>query len=167
MVSLCFRIAQTAQAVTSDHSSVFCLNDWAKNLMFKLAHDKNALRLREQILKTHNIATHAMLYYLTHRHQSDSQGYDPKRSRVNDDTMMDFIRGTIAGTITEVPGIGPAAAKKMAAGDGDDAITNTYQLIGKVSLCIFTLIHCGKFKLHLTTRMLHVQFQPTVLNAKR
>jgi len=65
------------------------------------------------------------------RTMSDSQGYDPKRSRVNDDTMMDFIRGTIAGTITEVPGIGPAAAKKMAAGDGDDAITNTYQLIGK------------------------------------
>ena len=83
--------------------------------MFKLAHDKNALRLREQFLKTQNIATHAMLYYyLTHRHQSDSQGYDPKRSRVNDDTMMDFIRGTIAETITEVPDIGPTAAKKSA-----------------------------------------------------
>jgi len=24
--------------------------------------------------------------------QANAQGYDPKRSRVNDDTMMDFIR---------------------------------------------------------------------------
>lgn len=60
------------------------------------------------------------------------QGYDPKRSRVSDDTMMDFIRGSVGGDITEVPGIGPAAAKKLADGEGDESITNTYQLIGKV-----------------------------------
>ena len=57
--------------------------------------------------------------------------------------MMDFIRGSIAGTTTEVPGIGPAAAKKLAAGEGDEAITNTYQLIGKVrrnTLVVFVLV---------------------------
>ena len=61
--------------------------------------------------------------------------------------MMDFIRGSIAGTTTEVPGIGPAAAKKLASGEGDEAITNTYQLIGKVRrtirlflfVCLFVL----------------------------
>jgi len=65
--------------------------------------------------------------------KSNAQGYDPKRSRVNDDTMMDFIRGTVTGDITDVPGIGPAAAKKLAMGEGDEKVTNTYQLVGKVS----------------------------------
>lgn len=65
--------------------------------------------------------------------KSNAQGYDPKRSRVNDDTMMDFIRGTVTGDITDVPGIGPAAAKKLATGEGDEKVTNTYQLVGKVS----------------------------------
>mmetsp|Transcript_32928 Transcript_32928/g.62921 ORF Transcript_32928/g.62921 Transcript_32928/m.62921 type:complete len:131 (-) Transcript_32928:226-618(-) len=82
------------------------------------------------------------------------QGYDPKRSRVNDDTMMDFIRGSITGDITEVPGIGPAAAKKMAIGENDDAITNTYQLIGKFLMLrgpdsvdnkVESMEHCEKF----------------------
>eukprot|EP00593_Proboscia_inermis_P005097 CAMPEP_0171305684 /NCGR_PEP_ID=MMETSP0816-20121228/15544_1 /TAXON_ID=420281 /ORGANISM="Proboscia inermis, Strain CCAP1064/1" /LENGTH=110 /DNA_ID=CAMNT_0011786685 /DNA_START=509 /DNA_END=844 /DNA_ORIENTATION=+ len=43
--------------------------------------------------------------------------------------MGDFIRGEISGEITEVPGIGPAAAKKLA--ESDDQVTNTYQLFGK------------------------------------
>ena len=47
--------------------------------------------------------------------------------------MMDFIRGTVTGDITDVPGIGPAAAKKLATGEGDEKVTNTYQLVGKVS----------------------------------
>lgn len=46
--------------------------------------------------------------------------------------MADFVRATIKGDITEVPGIGPAAAKKLAEGEPDDQVTNTYQLIGKV-----------------------------------
>jgi hypothetical protein len=50
--------------------------------------------------------------------------------------MMDFIRGTVSGEIQDVPGIGPAAAKKLAAGEGDDKVTNTYQLIGKVSVVV-------------------------------
>merc|ERR1712129_499513 len=54
-----------------------------------------------------------------------------KRSRVSDSTMAEFMRGTITGDITEVPGIGPSAAKKLANGEGDDCVTNTFQLIGK------------------------------------
>ncbi len=65
--------------------------------------------------------------------QSEASGYDPKRSRVNDTTMMDFIRGVVSADLTTVPGIGPAAAKKLATGEGDEKVTNTYQLIGKVS----------------------------------
>ena len=57
--------------------------------------------------------------------------------------MMDFIRGTVSGDITDVPGIGPAAAKKLASGDGEEKITNTYQLFGKVSyLFIYYMVHC-------------------------
>jgi|EP00550_Attheya_septentrionalis_P001741 hypothetical protein len=59
-------------------------------------------------------------------------GYDPRRSRVSEDTFQNFVRGNITGVITEVPGIGPKAAEKLAASDDtDDRITNTYQLIGK------------------------------------
>ena len=44
-----------------------------------------------------------------------------------------YTGGTVTGEITDVPGIGPAAGKKLATGDGDEKVTNTYQLIGKVS----------------------------------
>jgi hypothetical protein len=38
----------------------------------------------------------------------------------------------VTGNLEEVPGIGPAAVKKLAATDeGPDKITNTYQLFGK------------------------------------
>jgi len=43
------------------------------------------------------------------------------------------MRGGITGDLTDVPGIGPSAVKKLA--DGDDpseVVTNTFQLIGKV-----------------------------------
>ena len=45
-----------------------------------------------------------------------------------------YTGGTVTGEITDVPGIGPAAGKKLATGDGDEKVTNTYQLIGKVSI---------------------------------
>jgi hypothetical protein len=65
---------------------------------------------------------------------ADSSGYDPRRSRVSDDKMNEFLRGQLTGDLTEVPGIGPAAVKKLAMGDlDDDKVTNTFQLIGKVS----------------------------------
>lgn len=51
--------------------------------------------------------------------------------------MMDFVRGQISGDLTEVPGIGPKTAEKLgivAEGEDDsEAVTNTYQLFGKVS----------------------------------
>mmetsp|Transcript_21356 Transcript_21356/g.31607 ORF Transcript_21356/g.31607 Transcript_21356/m.31607 type:complete len:136 (-) Transcript_21356:249-656(-) len=63
---------------------------------------------------------------------ADSSGYDPRRSRVSDDKMNEFLRGQLTGDLTEVPGIGPAAVKKLALGDlDDDKVTNTFQLIGK------------------------------------
>lgn len=37
----------------------------------------------------------------------------------------------ITGDLNEVPGIGPAAVTKLADGEGDEQITNTYQLFGK------------------------------------
>ena len=43
-----------------------------------------------------------------------------------------YTGGTVTGELTDVPGIGPAAGKKLATGDGDEKVTNTYQLIGKV-----------------------------------
>lgn len=65
---------------------------------------------------------------------ADSAGYDPRRSRVSDDKMNEFLRGQLTGDLLEVPGIGPAAVKKLALGDMDgDKVTNTFQLIGKVS----------------------------------
>ncbi|EJK44675.1 hypothetical protein THAOC_36769 [Thalassiosira oceanica] len=83
-----------------------------------------------------------------------AQGYDPKRSRVSDDSLMDFIRAQVQGDITEVPGIGPAAAKKLAEGEHDECITNTYQLIGKFLMLkgpdtddnkVESMEHCEKF----------------------
>mmetsp|Transcript_15322 Transcript_15322/g.26174 ORF Transcript_15322/g.26174 Transcript_15322/m.26174 type:complete len:112 (+) Transcript_15322:334-669(+) len=68
--------------------------------------------------------------------------------------MADFIRGTVTGDVTEVPGIGPAAAKKLACGEGDEKITNTYQLIGKFLMLkgpdeddnkVESMEHCEKF----------------------
>ena len=59
------------------------------------------------------------------------EGYDPRKSKVSDSTMETFRTGAITGEITEVPGIGEAAKKKLAEGEGDDRITNTYQLFGK------------------------------------
>jgi len=68
---------------------------------------------------------------------------------------MDFIRGSVTGEITEVPGIGPAAAKKLANGENaDEKVTNTYQLIGKFLMLkgpdiddnkVESMEHCEKF----------------------
>ena len=59
------------------------------------------------------------------------EGYDPRKSKVSDSTMETFRSDPIKGDITEVPGIGPATKEKLAEGEGDDRITNTYQLFGK------------------------------------
>ena len=70
---------------------------------------------------------------LPQQNGKSNSGYDPKRSRVSESTMGDWMRATITGDLTEVPGIGAAAAKKLSEAESeDDMVTNTYQLIGKV-----------------------------------
>lgn len=66
-----------------------------------------------------------------------TDGYDPQKSRLAEDKLADFLRAPLTGDIQEVPGIGEAAMKNLAkedGGSGDDAITNTYQLMGKFLL---------------------------------
>jgi hypothetical protein len=45
--------------------------------------------------------------------------------------MTDWMRSKVSGELTDVPGIGPGAAARLATGEPDEQITNTYQLIGK------------------------------------
>jgi hypothetical protein len=60
------------------------------------------------------------------------KGYDPRRSKVSDDKMEAWRSAQITGDLTEVPGIGPAAVKKLYECDeGANKITNTYQLFGR------------------------------------
>ncbi|RLN95658.1 hypothetical protein BBJ28_00025621 [Nothophytophthora sp. Chile5] len=61
-----------------------------------------------------------------------ADGYDPQKSRVAEDTLADFLRAPLTGDLTEVPGIGKAAVGKLGtAEEGEDAVENTFQLIGK------------------------------------
>lgn len=60
-----------------------------------------------------------------------SDGYDPQKSRIAEDRLADFLRAPLTGDLLEVPGIGSAAISKLASGDEEDRVTNTYQLIGK------------------------------------
>lgn len=64
-------------------------------------------------------------------HAPMSDGYDPQKSRVAEDTLADFLRAPLTGDLTEVPGIGPAAVTKLGAGEDGDVVENTFQLIGK------------------------------------
>ena len=68
-------------------------------------------------------------------------------SAVNEDTFAEFIRAPIGGELTDIPGIGPAAKTKL--GEGEEPVTNSYQLIGKyLSLKgegVETREHCDRF----------------------
>ena len=58
--------------------------------------------------------------------------------------MNIFQKGKITGDLTDIPGIGPAAVKKLRAIEPEEEkITNTFQLIGKVrfSSYLFVLVH--------------------------
>lgn len=70
-----------------------------------------------------------------------SDGYDPQKSRVAEDTLADFLRAPLTGDLTEVPGIGPAAVTKLAAGEDGESVENTFQLIGKF-LMLKVRCHC-------------------------
>lgn len=61
-----------------------------------------------------------------------AEGYDPRRSKVSEDKMEDWLRSQVTANVEDVPGIGPAAKKKLA--EGDESITNCYQLFGKFLL---------------------------------
>jgi hypothetical protein len=54
-------------------------------------------------------------------------GYHPDRSRVSGHALADFIRAPVSGVLTEVPGVGPATAAKLAA----HGVDTTFALIGK------------------------------------
>ncbi|CAM9808718.1 unnamed protein product [Pylaiella littoralis] len=82
-------------------------------------------------------------------------GYDPKRSKVSEDKLAEFIRSAVTGDITEVPGIATRGAEILAEGEGDERVTNTYQLIGKFLALrgpdkgddheVDSVEHCDKF----------------------
>ena len=74
--------------------------------------------------------------------------YHPNNtSAVHEDTFAEFIQAPITGDLIDVPGIGPAAIKKLA--EGEEPITTSYQLFGKyLSLKgegIETKEHCDRF----------------------
>lgn len=71
---------------------------------------------------------------LTPPRPAQAERYDPKKSRVSDDTLVDFLRAQLTGDLTEIPGIGPAAVEKLAEGDADEQVTNSFQLVGKFLL---------------------------------
>eukprot|EP00596_Hydrurales_sp_CCMP1899_P011153 CAMPEP_0119040082 /NCGR_PEP_ID=MMETSP1177-20130426/9916_1 /TAXON_ID=2985 /ORGANISM="Ochromonas sp, Strain CCMP1899" /LENGTH=122 /DNA_ID=CAMNT_0007004803 /DNA_START=56 /DNA_END=424 /DNA_ORIENTATION=- len=53
--------------------------------------------------------------------------FDPSKSRVNEDKLVDFLRSEITGDLNELPGVGPATILALNA----DGINTTYQLFGK------------------------------------
>lgn len=55
------------------------------------------------------------------------QSYHPDRSRVSGHALADFIRAPVTGVLTEVPGVGPTTAGKLAA----HGVDTTFALIGK------------------------------------
>lgn len=56
-----------------------------------------------------------------------ADGYDPRKSKVSDNTMDAWKSSGISGVLTDVPGIGPGTADKLT----NDNVSNTYQLVGK------------------------------------
>ena len=58
-----------------------------------------------------------------------TEGYDPTKSMVSDNTLADFIDNDVQEDITTVPGIGSAAQAQLAS--GEEPTATTYQLIGK------------------------------------
>ena len=79
------------------------------------------------------------------KHTLAAIGYDPARSRNNPDTLADFLRSPITGDLTEVPGIGPATAKKMK----EAGVSTTYALFGKFLMLkqedVQSVEHCDRF----------------------
>ena len=61
-----------------------------------------------------------------------ADGFDVNKSQVSADQLAKFLAMDLSEDITTVPGIGPAAAKKLATpGENDSPVQTTHQLIGK------------------------------------
>lgn len=58
-------------------------------------------------------------------------GYNPGKTRIQEDTLATFLRQPVSEDLQTVPGIGPANAKLLAGGEGGDAVETVHQLIGK------------------------------------
>lgn len=79
--------------------------------------------------------THFLQHVLLNLHSLyvlKADGYDPRKSKVSADTMEKWRVEAVSADLQDVPGIGPAAIKKLAEGEKGDQVTNTYQLFGKV-----------------------------------
>lgn len=57
--------------------------------------------------------------------------YDPKKTRIQEDTLANFLRQPVTENLETVPGIGPVNAKSLATGEGEDKVETVHQLIGK------------------------------------
>jgi len=101
------------------------------------------------------------------RHQHDSRHIDYRvpifppgithghpQTKVNEDKLADWLRSPITGNLQEVPGIGEKTEQLLAAGEGDERVTNTYQLVGKFlqlkgpsteARGVGVVEHCDKF----------------------
>jgi hypothetical protein len=63
---------------------------------------------------------------------ASEEGFDPERSCLNTDTVAAFVDAPVQADITSVPGIGPASAALLAAGDEvGERVQTTLQLLGK------------------------------------
>jgi hypothetical protein len=61
-----------------------------------------------------------------------AEGYDPRKSKVSNDVMEQWRTCVIDGDLKQVPGIGPAAVKKLAdSANNEIPIHNTWQLFGQ------------------------------------
>eukprot|EP00529_Nitzschia_sp_RCC80_P033347 CAMPEP_0113461242 /NCGR_PEP_ID=MMETSP0014_2-20120614/11434_1 /TAXON_ID=2857 /ORGANISM="Nitzschia sp." /LENGTH=131 /DNA_ID=CAMNT_0000352985 /DNA_START=98 /DNA_END=493 /DNA_ORIENTATION=+ /assembly_acc=CAM_ASM_000159 len=60
-----------------------------------------------------------------------ADGYDPKKSKVSDNTMENWRTSQTDPDLNSVPGIGPATIKILKELDEPGPITNTYQLFGQ------------------------------------
>ena len=78
----------------------------------------------------------------------DMEVYDPTRTYLGKDRIAEFLMAPLTGDLTEVPGVGPKTAAKLAE-EEHGSVRNTYQLLGKFlemrevnDTCV---THCTRF----------------------
>mmetsp|Transcript_18582 Transcript_18582/g.74169 ORF Transcript_18582/g.74169 Transcript_18582/m.74169 type:complete len:120 (+) Transcript_18582:94-453(+) len=96
--------------------------------------------------------------------------FDPKKTKINEDTFADWLREPIQASLQQVPGIGPAAEKLLAepADAAEEKIETTHQLIGKFLTMkgadVTPVEHCDMFFTWLGERGIKVH-KHTIVNA--